>query len=107
MLPEVDSFVPGAYYEPIRTLGLTLRPPLERQYLPLASGKVSSVRGSASSTGGYGLMITINHGNGYESRYGRLSGAGGKERYRGRKQHRVWRNRLVGAVGQCVRSTFD
>ncbi|MBP9664735.1 MAG: peptidoglycan DD-metalloendopeptidase family protein [Pyrinomonadaceae bacterium] len=56
--------------------GTDVAAPVGTPVLPLASGKVSGVTGSASDTGGYGLMITINHGNGYTSRYGHLSDAG-------------------------------
>ena len=38
-----------------------------------APGRIVSVSGSASSTKGYGLMITVDHGGGYTSRYAHLS----------------------------------
>ena len=42
---------------------------------PIATGRIT-VSGSASSTSGYGLKVTIDHGNGYTSSYSHLSDTG-------------------------------
>lgn len=73
--------------------------PIGTPVFATGDGKVTEVKGSARSKAGLGLDIKINHGYGYETVYGHLSG------FNVKRGQMVKRGEIIGYVGNSGGST--
>lgn len=79
--------------------GMDFTAPVGTPVHATGDGKVIEVSGSAKSYVGFGLVITIDHGYGYETLYGHLSA------FNVKRGQQVKRGDIIGYVGNTGGST--